>query len=252
MKPNTMKRRMQAGSPVVGAELSLGCPLTGEMLSLAGFDFVQVDMQHGMWSDDTALQAVHHICLGPATPSVRVQDNDYATIGRAIDRGALTVIVPMVNSPEEAEAAAQAVRYPPYGRRSSGGPVGNISYGEDYADRVDDEMCLMVQIETKEAVAAARDILSVDGVDGCMIGPSDLGKSLGSGVGQEEQARIQLTVRDLCLELGVFPGIAIGRPVAEQHLRDGFLFVLAMGDYDFVADGARESLAWIERVRASL
>ena len=88
MKANTMKRKMHAGEAVVGAELALGCPVVGEMFSLAGFDFVQVDMQHGMWTDDAALQAFHHICLGVATPSVRVQGNDYAAIGRVLEGGA--------------------------------------------------------------------------------------------------------------------------------------------------------------------
>ncbi len=252
MKANTMKRSMQAGSPVVGAEIGLGCPVAGEMFSLAGFDFVQVDMQHGVWTDDTAQQAFHHICAGPATPSVRVVGNDYAAIGRILDRGALTVIVPMVNSAEEARAAAQAVRYPPRGGRSLGGRPGCLSYGADYAEAVDDEICLMVQIETGEAVRAAREILAVDGVDGCMIGPSDLAKSLDPGVSEEEQSRMQLEVRDICLELGRFPGIATGGAGAERHLREGFLFVLATGDFGILAEGAATSRSWLDDVRASL
>ena len=252
MKVNTMKRSMRAGSPVIGAELALGNPLAGEVFSLAGFDFVQVDMQHGMWTDDTALQAFHRICLGQATPSVRVVGNDYAAIGRVLDRGALTVIVPMVNSPEEAHAAAQAVRYPPRGRRSSGAPTGYLTYDADYGEATNDEICLMVQIETKEAVAAARDILSVDGVDGCMIGPSDLGKSLGPSVDQAEQERMHLQVRDICLELGRFPGIATGGPGAEQYLREGFLFVLSTGDFGILNEGATKTRSWLDDVRASL
>ena len=99
-----MKRKMLAGEPVVGAELAIGCPLVGEMFSLAGFDFVQVDCQHGVWDDTTAMQALHHILIGPATPSVRVPGKDYAAIGRLLDRGALSIIVPMVNSRAEAPA----------------------------------------------------------------------------------------------------------------------------------------------------
>ena len=252
MKANTMKRSMRAGTAVIGAEIGLGCAAAGEMFSLAGFDFVQVDMQHGAWTDDTALQAFHHICAGPATPSVRVPDNGYAAIGRVLDRGALTVVVPMVNSAEEAQAAAQAVRYPPHGRRSMGGRPGCLSYGADYAEAVDDEICLMVQIETGQAVEAARDILSVDGVDGCMIGPTDLGNSLGPRVDPAAQARMQLEVRDICLELGRFPGIATGGPAAERHLREGFLFVLATGDYGILAEGAAQTRSRLDDVRSSL
>lgn len=252
MKTNTMKRSMQAGRPVVGAELGLGCPVAGELCSQAGFDFVQVDMQHGVWTDDTAQLAFHHICAGPATPSVRVTGNDYAAIGRVLDRGALTVVVPMVNSPEEARAAARAVRYPPHGDRSLGGRPGCLSYGADYVESVDDEICLMVQIETRQAVDAAREILAVDGVDGCMIGPADLGNSLGPSVDRAAQARMQLQVRDLCLELGRFPGIATGGPAADQHLREGFLFVLATGDYGMLTDGAARTRRRLDDVRSSL
>ena len=252
MKANTMKRSMRAGTPVVGAEIGLGCAAAGELFSLAGFDFVQVDMQHGVWTDDTAQQAFHHVCAGPATPSVRVPGNDYAAIGRVLDRGALTVVVPMVNSAAEAHAAAQAVRYPPRGRRSLGGRPGCLSYGDDYAEAVDEEVCLMVQIETKEAVEAAREILAVDGVDGCMIGPADLGNSLGPGVDRAAQADLQLRVRDVCLELGRFPGIATGGPAADQHLREGFLFVLATGDYGILAEGAAQARRRLHDVRSSL
>ena len=144
------------------------------------------------------------------------------------------------------------MRYPPRGRRSSGAPTGYLSYGEDYGDAANDEICLMVQIETKEAVASAHEILNVEGVDGCMIGPSDLGKSLGPGVDKAAQARMQLQVRDICLELGRFPGIAAGGEEAEQHLRDGFLFVLATGDFGILTEGATRARGWLDDVRSSL
>ena len=256
MKQNTMKRKMLAGQPVVGAELAIGSPVVGEIFSLAGFDFVQVDCQHGIWDDSTAFAAFHHICLGPATPSVRVPDNDYAAIGRLLDRGALSIIVPMVNSPEEAQRAAQAVRYPPHGSRSGGGPTGYLTYGNDYAACANDEVLLMVQIETQRAAEAAAEILSVDGVDGCMIGPSDLSKTMGVDLSQpadrERHARVIGDIRDTCIRVGKLPGIATGGRGAEQCLKDGFLFVLAMGDYGLLVDGGREAMQWVNEVRAAL
>ena len=253
MKQNTMKRKMLAGKPVVGAEIGIGSPIVGEMFSLAGFDFVQVDCQHGMWSDDTAMQAFHHICLGPATPSVRVPDNDYAGIGRLLDRGALSIIVPMVNSPEEAERAARAVRYPPQGARSGGAPTGYMTYGSDYVASANDEVLLMVQIETQPAAEAAAEILSVEGVDGCMIGPGDLSKSMGVDLSQPDDAerhrKVIADVRESCARVGKLPGIATGGKGAEQHIKEGFLFVLATGDYGFLVDGARDFMEWIDGVR---
>ena len=249
---NTMKQQMLKGEPVLGAELALGSPLIGEMFSLAGFDFVQVDVQHGMWTDDAAFQAFHHIRVGPATPAVRAPNHDYAAIGRLLDRGALTVVVPMVNSAEEARAVAQAVRYPPQGARSGGAPTGRMTYGADYANAANDQILLMVQIETSAAVDQAREILGVDGVDGCMIGPGDLGTSLGPNVGEAERERVILGVRDICRDLGKFPGIATGGTGAKQRLEEGFLFVLATGDYGFIQDGARDALRWMHDVRAGL
>ena len=250
-----MKRKMLAGEPVVGAELALGCPVIGEMFSLAGFDFVQVDCQHGMWNDTAAFEAFHHICLGPATPSVRVPDNDYAAIGRLLDRGALSIIVPMVNSPEEAQRAAQAVRYPPRGSRSGGGPTGYLTYGGDYATSADDEVLLMVQIETQRAAEAAAEILSVDGVDGCMIGPSDLSRTMGLDLSRptdrERHAQAIRGIRDACIRVGKLPGIATGGRAAEQYLKEGYLFVLALGDYSLIVDGARDTMQWIDEVRSA-
>jgi 4-hydroxy-2-oxoheptanedioate aldolase len=185
-----------------------------------------------------------------------VPDNDYATIGRLLDRGALSIIVPMVNSPEEAQRAARAVRYPPRGSRSGGGPTGYLTYGGDYATSADDEVLLMVQIETLPAAQAAAEILSVDGVDGCMIGPSDLSRSMGLDLSQpadrERHAQAIREIRDACVRVGKLPGIATGGRGAEQYLKEGFLFVLALGDYGLIAEGGRDALQWINEVRSAL
>ena len=134
-----MKQKMLAGEPAIGAEIGLGCPVIGEIFSLAGFDFVQVDCQHGMWDDTGAFEAFHHILLGEATPSVRVHYNDYGDIGRMLDRGAQSIIVPMVNSREDAQEAVRATRYPHLGSRSKGGSSGRLTYGEDYHTIANDE-----------------------------------------------------------------------------------------------------------------
>jgi 4-hydroxy-2-oxoheptanedioate aldolase len=181
-----------------------------------------------------------------------VPDNDYAAIGRLLDRGALSIVVPMVNSPEEAERAAQAVRFPPRGNRSGGAPAGRMTYGADYADSADDEILLMVQIETKQAAESAREILTVEGVDGCMIGPGDLSKSLGVEPGSDLHTRTIANIRETCADLGKLPGIATGGRGAEQHMQEGFLFVLAIGDYSYIVDGAADTMEWIGQVRSKL
>ena len=173
------------------------------MFSLAGFDFVQVDCQHGV----------------------------------------------------EAQRAVEAVRYPPLGKRSGGGPTGYLSYGSDYSACANDEVLLMVQIETAQAAEAAAEILSVEGVDGCMIGPGDLSRTMGIDLStpadRERHAAVIREIRETCVRVGKLPGIATGGQGAEQCLKDGFLFVLAVGDYSFLANGASEVVQWLNGVRAT-
>ena len=123
MTKNTAKQRLLEGKPAIGAEVGLGSPLSAEMISPLGFDYVLGVDQHGAWDDRSIFEAFRSIALGQATPMARVRQNIFSLIGRLVDSGALGVVVPMVNSVEEAEAAAFAIRYPPRGGRS-GGPFG--------------------------------------------------------------------------------------------------------------------------------
>ena len=253
MRENHALHKMRAGEPAIGAAVGLGAPLAAELLSLAGFDFVLVDGQHGIWDDQSMMAAFRSICLGSAVPMARVSENNYYSIGRLLDRGLLGVVVPLVNSPEEAAAAARAVRYPPAGQRSIG-PTGTLIHGEDYVARVNDEVFLAVQIESQTAVERAEEILSVDGVDGCWVGPGDLGLSMGVDLSTPEGVRAHreaiLRVRDVCLRLNKIPGIAAGPASAQQWLEEGFLFVTAVSDFSLVVDGAPKVLGALRDVRA--
>ena len=133
MDHNAALSRMRNGQPAIGAAVGLGAPLAAEAMSLAGFDFVLIDHQHGNWDNDSTLHAIHSICLGSATPMARVRKNDYCAIGQLLDRGALGIVVPMVNSVEDAEKAVFATRYPPRGGRSWG-PFGVDVHGSGYAE----------------------------------------------------------------------------------------------------------------------
>ena len=244
MRINTAKRKMMEGKVAFGASAGLGSPLAAEHLSLAGFDLVLVDHQHGEWDPERAMLAFHSICLGPATPMVRVGCNDYYLIGNMLDRGALGVVVPMVNSPEDARAAAQAARYPPMGSRSAG-PFGTALHGDDYLQAANEEVFLAVQIETQEAVAQAEAILSTDGVDACWIGPTDLSFSMGVERGSDEHEAAIQRVLEVCRKIGKIPGIAAG-PDFEQRIAQGFRFVTNGSDAMYVRNGAQEALRRIE------
>lgn len=246
MRTNEALQRMRQGKPALGASAGLGSPLAAEILSQAGFDFVLVDNQHGAWEDAGMMAAFRSVALGSAVPMTRVEQNDYYVIGRALDRGAMGIVVPMVNSAAEAAAAARSVRYPPRGGRSMG-PFGTSFLGANYAGEINEQVFLAVQIEQQVAAEQAEAILSVDGVDGCWVGPSDLALSMGvdltTAAGRKEHEAAILGVRDVCRRLNKIPGIA-GTPATARHwLDEGFLFVTVAGDGALITGGAPEVLS---------
>ena len=239
---NTAKQKMLRGEPAIGVACGLGSTLAAESLSRAGFDFVLIDTQHGAWTDDTAPHAFRYICLGPAIPMARVKWNDIGAIGRLLDRGAMGIVVPMVNSAEEARAAAFAVRYPPHGGRSSGGQP-PLHYGPNYDTWIDEQVFLAVQIETVQAVEHAEEILSVEGVDGCWIGPTDLAKSMGvdrkTPEGLKAHIEMILRVGEACRKTGKIAGIS-GDMDIRFWLKNGFRFVTASHDGGLMMHGVNE------------
>ena len=252
MKINTAKQRMLEGKAAIGVEVGLGSPIAAEILSLAGFDYALVDQQHGFWEDSSIMHAIRSITLGSAVPMVRIQENDFCVIGKMLDMGALGIVVPMVNTAEQARAAALAARFPPRGGRSAG-PFGVASYGSDYMSRIDDEVFLAVQIETVQGLNNAEEIFSVDGVDGCWIGPGDLGKSMGvdrsTQEGQDAHEAALLQILAACQDAGKIPGLSTGHYTdAQRRMDQGFLFVTAGYDDGFVAQGAEETLRQLGRL----
>ena len=249
MYVNTTKRRLLEGNPVFGIGATLGAPLGAEILALAGFDFVNVDDQHGSWTDESMMHAFRSICVGGATPFTRVSTNNSFVIGRALDRGALGILVPMVNSPAEARAAAQAVRYPPTGSRSFG-PFACEMYGSDYTDKANEEVYLGVQLESIEAIDHAEEIMAVEGIDGCWIGPNDLGMSMGidpkTATGQASLEAAIMKVFDACAKTGKVPGIAGNASSARSWLNKGFRFVTVSGEAALLSARAKEVLAHLK------
>jgi len=243
---NLVKQKMVAGQPALGIVLGMGSPIVAGILGHAGFDFVLVDYQHGDWDDAKALSAVRAISLSTAIPVVRVQQNDFYVIGRALDRGALGIVVPMVNSPEEARAAA-AMRYPPAGGRSSADNLA-VHYGSDYHAWANRELFLAVQIETAQAAAQAEEIMAVEGVDACWVGPMDLALSLGVEQGDPAHEKALLGVVDACRKTGKIPGIYTGDVATARHrFEQGFQFVTVSGDSVLIAEGGRallQQLGW--------
>ena len=247
MRINTAKTKMAAGQPAFGYALELGSPIAAELIAGTGIDFVMVDTQHGSFGPESTVQSLLAIAAGAAVPMARVARNDYTLIGRLLDEGALGIVVPMVNTPEEAQAAAEACRFPPCGARSWGwGRAGR--YGDDFADWIDEQVFVAVQIESAEAVRNAEVILATPGVDGCWIGPSDLALSLGlhprDAVGDERHERAIAQVLAACRNTGKFPGFASYTPEdARLRADQGFLFLTAGCDLEILLAGARSGVA---------
>lgn len=177
---NEIKSRLRAGERLVGCWVCLSDGYAAEVAATAGFDWLLIDGEHApntIGSLRAQLQAVREV---PAV--IRLPDGDTARIKQALDIGAQTLLIPMVESAAEAEQLVRACRYPPAGIRGVGASLARASdFGAipDYVETADAEICLMVQVENRAGLAALDDILAVDGVDGVFIGPADLAADMG-------------------------------------------------------------------------
>jgi 4-hydroxy-2-oxoheptanedioate aldolase len=174
---NVIQEALLAGRPTYGIWAAGPSAVAAETLGRSGLDWILLDMQHGAVTAADLLPLIQAIELGGSKPLVRVARNDSALIMRALDLGAIGVVVPMVNTAEDARAAADSTRYPPAGTRSFG-PTRRF-YGLDAASA--STTCL-VMIETAEALANLEEIAATPGVDGLFVGPVDLGLALGAGL----------------------------------------------------------------------
>ena len=191
-----LKKKIVNCELTVGSWITLGHPSIAEIMTRAGFDWLTVDMEHSVITLDQAQALIQVIELSGCTPLVRVGDNDPNLIKRVMDAGAHGVIVPMVNSREDAERAVSAVKYPPKGTRGVGLARAQ-GYGlgfEDYKNRVNNDSIVIVQIEHIKAVENLDGILGVDGVDGFMVGPYDLSGSVGRP-GEFEHPEVRSALR---------------------------------------------------------
>lgn len=252
MKINTTKQKLLRGEIALGYAAKLASPVACEVLSQSGVDFVQIDGQHGAWGLESLVQGLAAICAGPATPFARVLANEFHLIGQVLDAGAFGIVIPMVDTVEEARAAVRACHYPPRGTRSFGWGRA-FTYGSDYADWIHEQLFVAVQIESVPAVENAEAILAVPGVDGCIVGPQDLAWSLGFHPreipNRDEHARALERVVQACRNTGKIPGIDIGTPdTAAQRIAQGFRCIVMGSDARFVASGAAAGMKMVGQI----
>ncbi|MGO9013559.1 MAG: HpcH/HpaI aldolase family protein [Dissulfurispiraceae bacterium] len=235
MKKKSLKSRLSAGELTVGSWITLGHSSIAEIMAKTGFDWLTVDMEHSAITMHEAQQLIQVIDLCGVVPLVRVGENNPTLIKRAMDAGAHGVIVPMVNSKDDAIKAVKSVKYPPIGTRGVG--LGRAQgYGfefERYRDWVNTHSIVVVQIEHIEAVNNLEDILNVEGVDASIVGPYDLSGSMGRP-GEFDHPDVEAAIKRyeaVCRKMKKAMGFHIVKPDIEKSLiyRDrGYVF-LAVG-----------------------
>ncbi len=230
---NTMKDKWARGEATIGGWCTIAGTMTAEAMGRAGFDYVCVDNQHGVIDYAASVPMLQAIDLGSSTPVVRVPWNEPGIIGKMLDAGAMGVIVPMVNSAEEAEAAARSCRYAPAGARSYG-PVRAGMRVDDYYASANDQVACIPMIETVQAIDALDDILAVPGVDAIYVGPADLSVTLGlpPGNNDDEPTFVEAleTIVAACNRHGVVPGMHTTVALTPRRLEMGFRMLTATSD----------------------
>lgn len=248
MRPNRVKALWREKKDVRGAWTISGDPLTTEILANSGFDTVLLDMQHGLTIGPEKLGTFLQVMsTTDAVPMVRVPWNDPIHIQYALDAGAYGVIVPLVNTPEEAARAAGACRYPPIGFRSMGPNRVEFYAGANYVAEANDEIICLIMIETIDAVSRIDEIAKVPGIDGFFIGPGDLAMSLGlapsAGASDQRFQDACQRVLDSALAHGLIAGIApFSAKDARVRVDQGFQFCPFGSDWGFLAEGAEAAL----------
>jgi 4-hydroxy-2-oxoheptanedioate aldolase len=235
-----------AGDAAHGAWISLREPFLAEVASKAGWDYVCIDLQHGIVGFEHLHEMLAAVALGTAAPIVRVPWNEPWMIGRALDAGAAGVIVPLVNDADEAARAVAACRYAPAGARSYGPTGANLRNGPASTAAANDSVLCIVMVETAQAVARIEEILAVPGIDGVYIGPSDLSLTLGlpPGLDQTDErfTGALATVVDACVRRGVVPGIHADAAIAPRRREQGFRLVTAGFDLAPAVSALRNDL----------
>jgi len=182
MFENILKTKLKAGKKTIGAWAQLASPFTAEILSSAGFDWLMLDMEHGPGDILSLISQVQAMKGSDSVPLVRTPWNDFVVIKRILDAGAQGILIPYVNNRAETEQAVKACKYPLDGIRGVAGSPRAAGYGQNigsYLQRANDEIFIMIAIETHEAVSNLDEILQVNGLDGVFIGPMDLASSMG-------------------------------------------------------------------------
>src|SRR5512133_572477 len=244
---NKVKQLLEEAKPAFGTFLNIPSMACAEIMANVGWDWLVVDTEHG----DMDVNTLHNMFVAISTtdtvPMCRVRDNDPAVIKQSLDAGAYGVVIPMVNSPEEAELAVKSCKYAPEGNRSAGPGRWRYYGGADYQKFANDEIIVAIQIEHIDAVNRVEEILSVPGIDLVHLGPGDLAFSMGKSKGLGEKDPAHAEAVDKVVRAAKRHAIPIGtaaRSVQDvpRLLEQGFTFMMVMNDVNYLFNSALEAL----------
>lgn len=249
IKENKLKQKLKLRKVTLGSWITIGHPNVAEIMAQSGFEWITIDMEHSSITLDIAQQLIQVIESYDVVPLVRVGEKNPNLIKRVMDAGAYGVILSMVNTKEDAELAVNAVKYPPIGTRGVGLARAQ-GYGfnfEEYANAVNNKSIVIVQIEHIDAVDNLKSILSVDGVDGCIIGPYDLSSSLGipGDFNNPKVISALNKVEKVCLEMNISLGMHVIPPdykIVLETASKGYNFLAFSLDTLFLGTICREQL----------
>jgi 4-hydroxy-2-oxoheptanedioate aldolase len=257
LKPTLRDDLAAAKRPLVGIWLSTGSPLVAEICAGSGLDWVLIDAEHGPNDLTSILPQLQALEAYPVTTLVRPPIGDPVLIKQYLEIGAQNLLIPLVDTAEQASDLVRAVRYPPAGVRGVGSSLGRSSrWGRvgDYAADAGDAISLYVQIESATAVGNVEAILATDGVDGILVGPADLAASMGhlGGQGHPDVVAAVETCLALARAAGKPAGVYASDPaLAERYIAAGVSFVCVGADVTILARGTEDLAArFIEAAEA--
>jgi 2-dehydro-3-deoxyglucarate aldolase len=239
---NLLKAKLKKGEIAIGTTISIGHPDIAETLGHLGYDWMLIDTEHAPLEVGVVQVLMQAMRSSSTVPIVRVAWNDMVLIKRALDIGAYGIIVPWVNTREEAERAVQAIKYPPTGLRGFG-PRRASLVDPDYIKTADDELILGVQIETQKAIENLDEILSVKGIDAAVIGPADLSFSLGMLM-QYDNPKFNAAL-DKVVAATKRHKVAAGFLAVddvERRVKQGFTWLNVQADLSFLKNGGQKAL----------
>lgn len=242
--PNSFKRRLLAGERLIGCWCSLANPITTEVLGVAGFDWILLDGEHSPNDVISFIPQLMALKDSVSAPVVRPSWNNPVELKRLLDGGFYNFLIPFIESAEEAKRAVAATRYPPQGSRGVSVSQRSNKFGsvKDYFTGINDQICVMVQIESRKGVDAVAEIAKTDGIDGIFVGPSDLAAGFGH-LGNANHPEVQAAMAQI-----IAAAQAAGKPIgilapveadARRYMEQGVTFVAVGSDLGVFRSGTQ-------------